>query len=63
MDELRTVDERAEDERAEDELEVQEAGSTFVLGAEGWETSEFVDPDDDWSLLSDGSYLSPEGNV
>jgi len=64
MDELMTVDEiMTVDERAEDELEAQEAGSTFVLGTEGWEASGFVDPEDDWSLLSDGSYLSPDGNV
>jgi hypothetical protein len=58
MDELMTMD-----EQAEDELESQEAGSTFVLGVEGWEASVFVDPEDDWSLLSDGSYLSPDATV
>lgn len=58
MDELTIMD-----ERAEDELESQEAGSTFVLGVEGWEASVFVDPEDDWSLLSDGSYLSPDATV
>lgn len=64
MDELIAVDElMAVDERAEDELEAQDAGSTFVLGMEGWEASDFVDPEDDWSLLSDGSYLSPDGTV
>ena len=39
MDELLTVD-----ERAEDELDAQEAGSTFFLGGEGWEASDYVDP-------------------
>lgn len=63
MDELMTVDERAVDERAEDELESQDAGSTFVLGAEGWEAAAFLDPEDDWSLLADGSYLSPDGAI
>ena len=58
MDEPMTVD-----ERAEDELEVQEAGSTFFLGGEGWEASEYVDPADDWTLLPDGSFLSPDGTV
>ncbi len=48
-------------ERAEDEIETQEAGSTFALGGEGWEASAYVDPADDWSLLPDGSFLSPDG--
>ena len=51
------------DERAEDELDVQEAGSTFVLGVEGWEAGDYIDPEDDWSLLDDGSYLSPDETV
>ena len=58
MDELMTAD-----ERAEDELEAQEAGSTFFLGREGWEAAEYVDPADDWTPLSDGSWLSPDGTV
>ena len=51
------------DERAEEDLDLQEAGSTFSLGGEGWESSEYIDPGDDWSLLSDGSYLSPDGTL
>jgi hypothetical protein len=58
MDELMTLD-----ERAEDELDDQEPGATFALGGEGWESADYVDPGDDWSLLSDGSYLSPDGTV
>jgi hypothetical protein len=58
MDELMTVD-----ERAEDDLDAQEAGSTFFLGGEGWEASDYVDPDDDWTLLADGSWLSPDGTI
>ena len=58
MDDLMTVD-----ERAEDELDAQEAGSTFFLGREGWEASDYVDPADDWTLLADGSWLSPDGTV
>lgn len=58
MDELITID-----EPAEDELDAQEAGSTFLLGAEGWERSDYLDPGDDWTLLSDGSYLSPDGTL
>ena len=60
MDDVMSV---ALDERAEDELELQEAGSTFVLGAEGWEAGDYIDPEDDWSLLEDGSYLSPDETV
>ena len=48
-------------ESAEDEIEAQDAGSTFALGREGWEASDYIDPEDDWSLLSDGSFLSPDG--
>jgi len=57
MDELTTVDQRAE------EFDAQDAGSTFFLGGEGWEASDYVDPADDWTLLSDGSYLSPDGTI
>jgi hypothetical protein len=48
-------------ERAEDEVETQDAGSTVALGPEGWEAAAYMDPDDDWNLLPDGSYLSPDG--
>ena len=58
MDELMTVD-----ERIDDELDAQEAGSTFALGGEGWESADYIDPADDWTLLPDGSYLSPDGTV
>ena len=50
-----------QDEQAEADLDRQADGSTFVLGPEGWEIADFVDPEDDWRLLSDGSYLSPDG--
>ena len=53
MDELETMD-----AAAEDEMEPQADGSTFILGPEGWETADFIDPEDDWRLLADGSYLS-----
>ena len=58
MDELMELD-----ERAVEELDMQEAGSTFALGGEGWEASDYIDPADDWSLLADGSYLSPDGTM
>ncbi|HEV8402581.1 MAG TPA: hypothetical protein VGQ31_06060 [Candidatus Limnocylindrales bacterium] len=50
-------------DRAEDEIEAQEPGSTVALGPEGWEASAYMDPDDDWSLLPDGSYLSRDGTL
>lgn len=58
MDELMAVT-----ERAVDDIETQDAGSTFTLGGEGWEAADYLDPADDWSLLSDGSYLSPDGTI
>jgi hypothetical protein len=58
MDELIAVD-----EPTEDELDAQESGSTFVLGPEGWENSDYLDPGDDWNLQPDGSYLSPDGTT
>ena len=58
MDELETTD-----APAEDELDAQADGSTFILGTEGWEAADFIDPEDDWRLQSDGSYLSPDGAI
>jgi hypothetical protein len=58
MDELMAVD-----ERAVDDLDVQDAGSTVALGGEGWEAADYLDPEDDWSLLPDGSWLSPDGTI
>ncbi len=49
------------EERAEDEGELETPGTTMVLTEEGWEASEFINPESDWSLLDDGSYLSPDG--
>jgi len=48
-------------EFAEEETDVGAAGSTFALGMDGWEASDYTDPDDDWDLLPDGSYQSPDG--
>ena len=50
MDELETMD-----TLAEDELDSQADGSTFMLGPEGWEAADFIDPEADWRLLADGS--------
>ncbi len=56
MDETTVID-----ERVEDEVETQDPGSTVALGPEGWESADYIDPDDDWNLLPDGSFLSPDG--
>jgi hypothetical protein len=58
MDELIEVN-----ERAVDDIETQDAGSTFVLGSEGWEAADYLDPEDDWHLQPDGSYVSPDGTL
>ena len=57
MDEISTIDERAPDGPE------TEPGSTFILGDEGWEAGDYLDPEDDWSLQPDGSYLSPDGAI
>ena len=36
-------------------------GTSRVLTAEGWEVVPFVDPEDDWGLQQDGSWLAPDG--
>jgi hypothetical protein len=35
--------------------------SPRVLTAEGWEEANYIDPGDEWRLLDDGSWASPEG--
>jgi len=37
-----------------------EPGVTRVLTDEGWEESIYIDPEDDWRLLEDGSWASPD---
>lgn len=49
--------------RAEDEVELGNAGTTVVLTDHGWESSEYVDPEDDWTPQPDGSYASPDGSI
>ena len=46
---------------APDEMDDQDPGSTFAFGVDGWEATEYVDPADDWGMLPDGSWLSPDG--
>jgi hypothetical protein len=58
------MDERiALDLGADDEMEVAEEGSTFIIGVDGWEAVDYVDPSDDWSVQPDGSFLSPDGST
>ena len=40
-----------------------EPGVTRVLTDEGWEESVYIDPDEDWRLLDDGSWASPDGRT
>jgi hypothetical protein len=50
---------RMEDQQPTD----PEPGVTRVLTEEGWEESMYVDPSDDWRLLEDGSWCSPDGRT
>jgi len=36
-------------------------GTTRVLTVEGWEIVPYVDPEDDWELQEDGSWVAPDG--
>jgi hypothetical protein len=40
-----------------------ELGVTRVLTEHGWEESMYVDPDDDWRLVDDGSWEAPDGRT
>lgn len=42
---------------------VQAPGTSVILIGEGWEDADYVEPGDDWHVLSDGSYLSPDGTI
>ena len=39
----------------------QDLGVTRVLTDQGWEDADYLDPEDDWLLLDDGSWSSPDG--
>lgn len=36
-------------------------GATFILTTEGWQPIDFVEPDQNWLALPDGSFESPDG--
>jgi hypothetical protein len=38
-------------------------GVTRVLTDEGWEETTYLEPGDDWGLLEDGSWASPDGRT
>ena len=40
-----------------------EHGVTRVLTDEGWDDASYVDPADDWVLVDDGSWSSPDGRI
>jgi hypothetical protein len=47
-----------------DMLEFEEAGepgTTATLTNEGWQAVTYEEPADDWRLLADGSWESPDG--
>lgn len=53
-----------QDEPIEYDIDDQDAGTTLILTETGWETTEYyMDPGDDWGLMPDGSYLSPDGLI
>jgi hypothetical protein len=47
----------------DEELTPQALGTTVVLTAVGWEEADYTVAGDDWRLLADGSYLSPDGMI
>mgnify|MGYP001584499067 CR=1 FL=1 len=47
----------------EDELDLGAPGVTCVLGEQGWEIADYVEPGSDWERQDDGSYLSPDGTA
>jgi hypothetical protein len=57
------MDESAATSVGEDDVDEAAAGKTAVLTAEGWEETGYLEPGDDWRLLLDGSYLSPDGAI
>jgi hypothetical protein len=47
-----------------DDAQVEaELGMTVILTDQGWEAADYVDPENDWTPLEDGSYLAPDGRT
>ena len=38
-----------------------EPGTTATLTEEGWQATDYEEPGEDWRLLPDGSWESPDG--
>lgn len=38
-------------------------GTTVTLTAEGWESADYVAPEDDWTLEDDGAWQAPDGRT
>jgi len=57
------MDERLTLGGPDEAIEAADPGSTFVLGVDGWESVDYVDPEEDWTLGSDGSFTSPDGTT
>jgi hypothetical protein len=53
----------AVDPGVDEDLEAAVEGSTFIFGSDGWESVDYVDPTAEWSLQSDGSFVSPDGTT
>ena len=45
------------------DLDELEPGVTRVLTDEGWDDALYIEPGDDWILLEDGSWSSPDGRI
>jgi hypothetical protein len=41
--------------------EAGDPGTTAVLTEEGWQVTDYEEPGQDWRLLQDGSWESPDG--
>lgn len=50
-------------EGAASEPEEEEPGSSFILTAEGWELTGYIEPGGDWTVRDDGSFESPDGTM
>jgi hypothetical protein len=55
--------EAMDDTRAPNEDEAASLGRSTILTDEGWEEAEYTEPESDWRVMDDGSYLSPDGRT
>jgi hypothetical protein len=46
-----------------DNDEAAATSSTAVLTEEGWQVTDYEEPGQDWRLLGDGSWESPDGRT